>query len=771
MTAQPDASALPEMAPPPEAATPPEALAPAETGAPPEAVPAVASPGATASPSRGSGRPLLITLGALVLVLAVVAGLSVWLARPTGPALATDPFAEAVANLATAPAVHYQSSLDNGSTMLDVRVTSYGEMVGTITMDGDTASVLAVGGQTYLKMPDSDLSGLDLPVPDAVLQNKWLTGSEITGDQLLGPVLARLMTPVRLSAKLHAALQQTWDYPATTAPGTTAGGVAALRVTTPIGDLYVTRNAPYRVLRLTPATPSATSRPDLSQLFHLPTTPPGGSTTNPSAPATPGSRTATPLPGRPAAYRVQTPSNADAGDTSFPDMTPDDVDGAYADLESDTKDLAGNSLDADIHFDLTGQAQVACDPGGCTNTANVTTDVTTTGPDSTITSGQVAAELYATNTIDGLPAGACTATATLPLAGASSISCANPGAGPVFSSELAARKSQAQAEAEAEAAASGSASVPYEVDFETETFVTATAQINVQQEIQDEQDHQDAADCQVAAADLGATPNSFLPGTPVLLADGATESIEQVTPGTEVASFDPVTGTRTEEPVLDRIVGSGRKDLDRIDISGGGGAGTVTATANHPFFDPDSRAWVDASALRPGEHLRTAEGGLAQVASVTPYSQSLTVYNLSVAGLHTYYVAAGPVAVVVHNGKKQRFCGLKSGTPKEDWQTKGYHVRMPGDQREVSFYGAPRYNSKNEIVGYDVRVKSTFGTPNKVASAKDLQLAMAELESPAFRRDVLTQGTAGVQYLQQNYPKSGQIQGLEYLVKAVQELG
>lgn len=719
---------------------------------------------------RRRGPRQMLAFGALTLVLALVSALAVWLAQPTGPALVTDPFTQAVANLAAAPAVHYDTSLDSGSTKLDVRVTSHAEIVGTISLDGQAASVLAVGGQTYLKLPSSALSGLDLPVPSAVLDNKWLTGAKITSDQTLGPLLSRLIPPAVLAAKLRAALDKTWDYPTTADPGTTVNGIAALKATTPIGDLYVTRNAPARVLRLAPAS-QLPSLPDLGPGFGLPTVQPSDTTPSPTHPETPGTTTTVPSAGvHTAAFRFDTPRSADTGDTTFPAMSPDDVDNTYNDLESDTNDLAKNSVDADVQFTLNGQAQVNCGEAGCTNTANVTSDVSSTGSNTTITGGQVTAELYATNTIDGEPAGECTNTVPLPLTGTSSISCDNPAAGPLFAAELATKKAQAQAQAEANANG-GEANVPYEVDYTAQAFVTATAQVDVQQEIQQEENDKDAADCQVAADDLDSTPNSFVPGTPVLLADGSTEPIERVTPGTEVEAFNPDTGAQVAEPVSAQIVGSGKKDLDQITIADGADAGTLTATANHPFWDPDSRSWINASVLRPGEHLLDQHGGLARIISVLPYARSMTVYNLTVADLHTYYVQAGSAAVAVHNGKKQRFCNLRSGTPKEDWQTKGYHVHMPNDGREVSFYGVPRYNKDGGIDGYDVQVRSTFSnSTNQAATPRDLKLAMAELQSPAFRQDILTQGQAGVQYLQQNFPKSGQIQGLEYLIKAVEEM-
>ncbi|HEY3464160.1 MAG TPA: nucleic acid/nucleotide deaminase domain-containing protein [Amycolatopsis sp.] len=142
------------------------------------------------------------------------------------------------------------------------------------------------------------------------------------------------------------------------------------------------------------------------------------------------------------------------------------------------------------------------------------------------------------------------------------------------------------------------------------------------------------------------TPNSFLPGTLVVLADGTTRPIEQVGPGTLVRATDPVTGTTSGKPVLSRITGEGRKLLERVTVTDGTRGGVLTATSGHPFWDPARRAWVEARDLRAGEPL---SGGL-RVAETVPYPAFLTVHNLVVADVHTYWVAADGLLVLVHNG-------------------------------------------------------------------------------------------------------------------------
>ncbi|GGK77709.1 polymorphic toxin-type HINT domain-containing protein [Mangrovihabitans endophyticus] len=153
--------------------------------------------------------------------------------------------------------------------------------------------------------------------------------------------------------------------------------------------------------------------------------------------------------------------------------------------------------------------------------------------------------------------------------------------------------------------------------------------------------------------------NSFLAGTPVLLADGTTKPIEDVVIGDRVLATDPVSGATDARSVTELIPGFGRKDLVdvTVDTDGPGGAatGTLTATANHPFWVPDLRSWVDAGDLIPGQWLRTSSGTWVRVTAVHHRVQRTGVYNFTVDTRHTYYVLAGGAALLVHNDA----CGVE----------------------------------------------------------------------------------------------------------------
>ncbi|MFI5932049.1 ricin-type beta-trefoil lectin domain protein [Actinoplanes sp. NPDC051494] len=152
----------------------------------------------------------------------------------------------------------------------------------------------------------------------------------------------------------------------------------------------------------------------------------------------------------------------------------------------------------------------------------------------------------------------------------------------------------------------------------------------------------------------GGSCNSFVPGTRVLMADGSTRAIEDVSNGDEVLVTDPETGTTTTRTVSATIVGTGVKHLVGIVIDTDGARGTdtaeVTATDGHPFWVPELREWVDATDLRPGQWLRTGTGSWVQVAAVERWTvPEATVHNLTVTDIHTYFVVAGTESVLVHN--------------------------------------------------------------------------------------------------------------------------
>ncbi|WP_306208171.1 golvesin C-terminal-like domain-containing protein [Actinoplanes sp. RD1] len=162
-------------------------------------------------------------------------------------------------------------------------------------------------------------------------------------------------------------------------------------------------------------------------------------------------------------------------------------------------------------------------------------------------------------------------------------------------------------------------------------------------------------------------PNSFAPGTAVVLADGTSKPIEQIRTGDKVLSTDPVTGRTEARAVTATITGQGVKKLVEVAIDTDGARGpavaTVIATAGHPFWVDDQGRWVDAGDLARGDWTRTGRGDMARVVSIREWTAPQRVHNLTVDGLHTYYVLAGDTPVLVHNANPARKCELLSPGP------------------------------------------------------------------------------------------------------------
>jgi hypothetical protein len=137
------------------------------------------------------------------------------------------------------------------------------------------------------------------------------------------------------------------------------------------------------------------------------------------------------------------------------------------------------------------------------------------------------------------------------------------------------------------------------------------------------------------------------------MADGTHKPIEQINAGDTVLATNPETGETGPRTVRIPISGKGIKNLVEITIDTdgptGNQTGTLTATDNHPFWSPKLHTWIPASELRAGNSLQTSVESKVEVTNVLTRNAWRRVYNLSVNGLHTYYVLAGSAPVLTHN--------------------------------------------------------------------------------------------------------------------------
>ncbi|MFI7501164.1 LamG-like jellyroll fold domain-containing protein [Streptomyces sp. NPDC049687] len=124
----------------------------------------------------------------------------------------------------------------------------------------------------------------------------------------------------------------------------------------------------------------------------------------------------------------------------------------------------------------------------------------------------------------------------------------------------------------------------------------------------------------------------------------------------------------------------------------------LTTTFHHPFYDETRAAFVEAKDLTPGDVLVTPTG-TAEVTTVRLYHAHTTTYDLTVGSLHTYYVMAGDVPVLVHNATK---CGrapaghsYRGGQYKDLKGPNGRNIpgteinHMPSSQANSAVFGIP----------------------------------------------------------------------------------
>ncbi|MFJ8364449.1 RHS repeat-associated core domain-containing protein [Streptomyces sp. NPDC093984] len=183
------------------------------------------------------------------------------------------------------------------------------------------------------------------------------------------------------------------------------------------------------------------------------------------------------------------------------------------------------------------------------------------------------------------------------------------------------------------------------------------------------------ADAERAGADAveeagGCLTHSFLPSTPVSLADGSSKAISKVKAGDTVLATDPQTGVTAPETVQNVIVTHADSDFTTLSLdttpvrdppqhaythaSAHASAhalaqSSLTTTWHHPFWDVTHHRWTDAHNLAPGTELRRPDGATVTVTAVHNFHQHGTTYDLTVGTLHTYYVLAGATPVLVHN--------------------------------------------------------------------------------------------------------------------------
>jgi hypothetical protein len=134
------------------------------------------------------------------------------------------------------------------------------------------------------------------------------------------------------------------------------------------------------------------------------------------------------------------------------------------------------------------------------------------------------------------------------------------------------------------------------------------------------------------------------------MADGVARAIDQVETGDTVVGRDGDTGVDQPGQVTNTLT---REQAPTLVVSTT--AGDITTTAEHPFRVDGS--WVAAGDLEAGDRLESRDHTPVTVTALTATLEVATVYNLTIANLHTYYIQPDnnvnrsdtDAAILVHN--------------------------------------------------------------------------------------------------------------------------
>ncbi|MFT3788419.1 MAG: polymorphic toxin-type HINT domain-containing protein [Tepidisphaeraceae bacterium] len=159
----------------------------------------------------------------------------------------------------------------------------------------------------------------------------------------------------------------------------------------------------------------------------------------------------------------------------------------------------------------------------------------------------------------------------------------------------------------------------------------------------------------------------FLAGTQVIVgqnADGSyiTRAIEEIHAGDTVLSRDQSSAIDTIEPHRVESVFSKTADHIRIIeyVDPVGHTERIETTDNHPLW-VEGTGWTEAGKLTVGTELAAPDGSTRTVTISTriEHPEGVTVYNMTVAADHTYFVADAETSFIrpvwVHNAD----CGPK----------------------------------------------------------------------------------------------------------------
>lgn len=178
--------------------------------------------------------------------------------------------------------------------------------------------------------------------------------------------------------------------------------------------------------------------------------------------------------------------------------------------------------------------------------------------------------------------------------------------------------------------------------------------------------------------------------------------IENIQYGDKVLSKNEKTGELSYEPVIGLFQKNAELTYSLyIDST------VITATGNHPFWVKEKQTWVNVEDLRAGQHVVDENGNSLLINKITSSKKQTTVYNLTVANNHNYYVSN--LGVWVHN---LCYSDWNKGSFKSPKASVEYHFREHG--KEVNASTIEQYMNKANEFKKNLKNSSKSCVPGRV---------------------------------------------------------
>jgi RHS repeat-associated protein len=259
----------------------------------------------------------------------------------------------------------------------------------------------------------------------------------------------------------------------------------------------------------------------------------------------------------------------------------------------------------------------------------------------------------------------------------------------------------------------------------------------------------------------GQCTHSFLPGTKILLADGSTKNIEDVALGDKVVVTDPETGETTVRPVAGTIVTEDDKHFVDLTITTNNSkSAALISTTTHPFWVPSENRWIEAGDLKPGMTLRTPSGDTVTLTATRHFDKRQRTHDLTITGIHTYYVLAGATPVLVHNcgdGDGYLYRGVPNEHYKYDDALEGRAVPLGGHSDPGRHAGG---NTDSEFTSWTHDYEDVALDAAEELGPGGIVMRIPHASVPAGR-DVRIHGTEHEVYEESEHALRGVIDGAE----------